>query len=527
VIEAITRLRGWKRAALALILGALATAAMPPLHLVALLWLSFPLLLLLLEGCRTRVESVVVGWCFAFGHFITGYFWITNAFFVDADMFAVFAYPAVGALCAAFAFYGSLTALAVRLIPPAHEDLMPDDRTVVMAKRAVLFAAVWCFFEWWRGWFLSGFPWNPIGSVWTVWTPMMQSVSLWGTLGLSFVTLIAAGLFSVVLPRPHFARAWRVGLAPLAVLVVLGAVGFYRAPPNGVQPVQPNVGLRLVQPNIPQADKWRPGLREQHLMDYIRLSIPEPDQRITHVIWGEASVAFALDQDEAHRKLASSAAPAGGALIAGVTRAERSARGVERIFNSLIAIDDRARVVAVYDKVNLVPFGEYLPLRGLMPFPKLTQGTMDFTPGRMRPALTIPGLTPFSPLICYEAVFSGGVVGAGERPLWLLNLTNDSWFGDSSGPHQHLAAARLRAVEEGLPLIRVANTGISAAIDPYGRVVRELGLNQRGVIDVELPQPAERTIFAVTGQAPIVAIILLTIAGLLSRRALRLSRRGP
>ena len=519
------RLRGWRRAGLALILGVLATAAMPPLHLVPLLWVAFPMLLVLLEGCRTRAESAVVGWFFAFGHFATGYFWITNAFFVDAEMFAVFAYPAVGALCAAFALYGSLAALAVRLIPPAHEDAMPDDRTAVMAKRAVLFAAVWCLFEWWRGWFLSGFPWNPIGSVWTVWTPMIQSVAVWGTLGLSFITLTAASLFSVVLPRPRFTHAWRTALAPIAVLAAVGVCGWWRIPSAELATV-PAVTLRLVQPNIAQADKWRPGLHEQHLMDYIRLSTPEPGQRISHVIWGESSVAFALDRDEAHRKVAASAVPPGGALIAGVTRAENSTRGVERIFNSLIVIDDQARVTAVYDKVNLVPFGEYLPLRGLMPFPKLTQGTMDFSPGLARPSLTVPGLPPFSPLICYEAVFSGDVVDPGERPGWLLNLTNDSWFGDSSGPHQHLAAAQLRAVEEGLPLIRVANTGISAAIDSYGRIIAELGLNQRGAIDVELPAPSGRTIFATTGQPPIVAIILLTIGGLLSRRLIRLPRRN-
>ena len=499
---------------------------MPPWHLVPLLWIAFSFQLLLLERCVTRAESLLVGWCFGFGHFATGFAWIANAFYVDADLFGAFAVPAVGALSAGFAFYSGGAALALRLIPPAHEDAMPDDRALVTAKRALLFAAVWSALEWLRGWFLSGFPWNPIGSVWTAWPAMIQFTALFGTLGLSFVTVLAASLFSVVLPRPRFALAWRIAITPIAVLALIGLGGWLRLPQGDVGTV-PGVVLRLVQPNIPQADKWRPSLREQHLMDYIRLSIPEPGRKVTHVVWGEASVAFALDQDEAHRRLAASVVPQGGALITGVMRAERSDRGVERIFNSLIAIDDSARVTAVYDKVNLVPFGEFLPLRGLIPFPKLTQGSIDFSPGTSRPALTVAGLPPFAPLICYEAAFSGDVMGAGGRPQWILNLTNDSWFGDSSGPPQHLAAAQLRAVEEGLPLIRTANTGISAAIDSYGRLLSTLGLGKRGVLDVHLPVAGTETLFAKTGQAPSVAIILLSIAGLLRQRFMRPGRPKP
>jgi apolipoprotein N-acyltransferase len=334
-------------------------------------------------------------------------------------------------------------------------------------------------------------------------------------------------LASVVAPPPRFAYAWKIALAPLAGLAIAGLVGWWRLGAVEVGYV-PGVVLRLVQPNIAQADKWRPSLREQHLMEYIRLSIPEPGSSVSHVIWGEAAVAFALDRDEPHRRLAAGAVPRNGALIAGVTRADRSERGVEAIYNSLIAIDGEARVTAVYDKVNLVPFGEFLPLRGLIPFQKLTQGTMDFSAGRARTAITVTGLPPFSPLICYEAVFSGDVAGDGGRPGWLLNLTNDSWFGDSTGPRQHLAAARLRAVEEGLPLIRVANTGITAAIDPYGRVISQLALGARGVLDVALPRPSPAaTPFGLSGNFPTLLALLLITGGLFSQRLRRLFGRRP
>jgi len=508
VIATIERWRGPRRWAAALIAGALATAALPPFHVVPLLWIAFPLLLTLLGSCRTPRESFAVGWCFGFGHFVTGFSWIANAFYVDAEMFGAFAIPAVGALCAGFAIYAGLVALAVRLVPPANEDAMPDDRTRVLAARAVLFALAWTAAEWVRGWFLTGFPWNPLASVWAAWPAMIQVTALIGTLGLSLLTVLAASLASVLVPPPRFRLALIKASAPIVLLAVIGGGGAVRLSGATVADV-PDVTLRLVQPNISQADKWRPGLREQHLMDHIRLSVPDPGTRVTHVIWGEAAVAFALDQDQARRELVAGAVPKGGALITGVTRVARSAGTVDALYNSLLAIDESAKVVAVYDKTHLVPFGEYLPLRRLIPFPKLTAGTMDFSPGELRSSITLPGLPPFGPLICYEAVFSGAVLGGETRPAWLLNLTNDSWFGDSTGPRQHLAQARLRAVEEGLPLVRVANTGISAVIDPFGRINAQIPLGVRGAIDVALPQPAATTpLFGLAGNGPVLLVML-------------------
>ncbi len=514
MIESLQRWRGARRAAAALCAGALATAAMPPFHIFPVLWLSIPALLVLLDGSVSRRDSFVVGWCFGFGHFAFGFFWIANAFYVDADAFGAFAVPAVGALCAGFAVYIGAVALMMRYMTAPDDDAMPDDRTRAIALRGIWFAIAWSGIEWVRGWFLSGFPWNPMATTWTAWPAMVQITALIGTLGLSFLTVLAAALATVLVYRPRFPLAWAVAAAPIGGLILVGVGGAVRLEFAASQHV-PNVVIRLVQPNISQADKWRPGLRDQHLMDHIRLSIPEPGVKITHVVWGEAAVAFALDQDEARRQLVAGAIPEGGTLITGVTRADRSARGVEAIYNSMIAIDKKAAVIAVYDKIHLVPFGEYLPLRWMIPFPKLTAGTMDFSSGTERRTITVPGLPGFGPLICYEAVFSGAVVGQGERPQWLLNLTNDSWFGDSTGPRQHLAQARLRAVEEGLPLVRVANTGISAVFDAYGRLEGKLELGARGVLDIALPQtPVAMTLFGRLGNAPVLLILAVSTWGL-------------
>lgn len=523
-------LNAWQRVPLGFVCGALATLAMPPWHYVPLLWLVFPALLWMLEGCRTRLQAAVLGWSFGFGHFALGFSWIANAFYVDAQTHGSFAVPAVGTLSALFGLYIAAVAVIVQRIP--HDpEAMPYDRTPTAAIRAFGFALAWAGMEWVRGWLFTGFPWNPLGSVWTAWPAMFQIVSVIGTLGLGVLTAAAAAAVSIVGGPLRARSAWMVAAVPTLVLALLGGLGELRLAFASVEPT-PGIMLRLVQPNISQADKWRPGLREQHFMDHIELSRGRGVERVTHVIWGEAAVAYALDRDETRRQVAIGSIRAAGPnvqeLITGAPRASAGANGLEEIFNSLLVIRADASVGALYDKMHLVPFGEYLPLRGLIPFRKLTEGTMDFSPGHERMTISVDGLPPFSPLICYEAIFSGEVTGPptknNERPLWLLNITNDSWFGDSSGPRQHLAEAQLRAAEEGLPLVRVANTGISAVIDPYGRIEGIIPLNRRGTLDSPLPQALSgRTAFGVGGQAIPLMLIILGSAGLVffARRASR------
>jgi apolipoprotein N-acyltransferase len=495
----------WQRVVLAAMLGALTTFAMPPWHAVPLMWITVPLLLWALEGSKTTASAALVGWSFGFGHFAVGLNWIANAFYVDADTHGAFAIPAVAGLCAIFGVYIATVTMIVHRLPREPRYVRPFG-----------FALAWMSVEWVRGWLFTGFPWNPMGSVWTAWPVMIQITTVFGTLGLGLFTLIAAAAVSILVAPVKSRATWIMGLAPTGLLVLFGIFGVVRLYEQNV-PMVPNVNLRLVQPNIAQADKWRPGLREQHFMDHVRLSASSGVEQITHVIWGEAAIAYTLDRDETRRAIAVSMLSPGASLITGVPRVAASANGLEEIFNSMLVVRSDASIAALYDKTHLVPFGEYLPLRGLIPFRKLTEGTMDFSAGHGRTTLDIGTAPPFSPLICYEAIFSGEVTGpdtkAGQRPQWMLNITNDSWFGDSSGPRQHLAEAQLRAVEEGLPLIRVANTGISAVIDPYGRILGTIPLNERGVLDSPLPQaPQDRTLFGRTGQSGPMTLILLGIA---------------
>ena len=269
------------------------------------------------------------------------------------------------------------------------------------------------------------------------------------------------------------------------------------------------VGLRLVQAGIPQREKWRRDLRNRNLLRHHELSTENRPDWVSHIIWPENAATFFLADDEPRRLALAQAVPRGGLLITG---APRRAVGPLRIWNSAFAVDERGTVLAQYDKFHLVPFGEYAPFRKFLPVDKIAHGMTDYSAGSGPNTLHLPGLPPVSPLICYEVIFPGAVLDRADRPAWLLNLTNDAWYGKTAGPHQHMAISRVRAVEEGLPVVRAANTGISSVIDPYGRVLGSLPLDTTGTLDSRLPKPVkDPTAYGRYGDLPFL-ILLLTLA---------------
>jgi apolipoprotein N-acyltransferase len=496
---------GWRAPVTAAALGALAAAALPPVHLVPVLWLAFPGLLLLAGARPTWRGAFGVGWAWGFGHFVAGLYWISHALLTEAERFAWLVPLAVPGIAAVLALFVAVPVVLALRWPEGW-------------PRVLAFAGLWTLSEIARGFVLTGFPWNLLGTVWAFGALPVQGAAWIGTHGLSALTVVLA-----CLPLVWGRAAWSVGGA---VLVGGAAFGLVRLaaeePPPG--PVE----IRLVQGNVAQQHKWREELRIAHFRRHLDLTATVPPAKGEGpmvVVWPETASPFLLDTDATARALAAGALPERALLIAGSMRIERRQKGAEppvRIWNSLLAIDRSAEVLAIYDKHHLVPFGEYVPLRSVLPIETVVPGNLDFSAGPGPRTLALPdtGVPPFSPLICYEVIFPGNVVAPGDRPAWLVNLTNDAWFGVSSGPYQHLASARMRAVEQGLPLVRAANTGVSAVFDARGRVVASLGLNRMGVIAAPLPAARAPTPYARAGVwLPVgLSILLLGVATALGRR---------
>jgi apolipoprotein N-acyltransferase len=445
-------------------------------------------------------------------------YWIGYAFLVDASTFgwllpvAVCGLPAYLALFTAFGF-----ALA-RLIWTKD------------GSRVLAFAASLTVGEWLRGHVLTGFPWNAFGYALTEPLALAQSASLIGLWGLTF---LAVGIFAspAVLIDGHSPtrRSW---MTPARSLLLLGAMGIFGVVRLAQRPTTEveGVKLRIMQPNLQQDVRFNYSAKAEVMQKYLTLSDRATGPQSTGVrdatilIWPESAFPFFLTREADAMAQIAELLPKGTTLITGAVRAPDLPPGIRvtRAYNSIYLIDHDGSILSVYDKLHLVPFGEYLPLQDLMEklgFVQLTKVQGGFIPGDRRRTMELPHAPRVLPLICYEAIFPGDVAPRDDRPGWIVNLTNDGWFGISTGPYQHLQQTRLRAIEEGLPIVRAANTGISAVIDPLGRVVARLDLGVEGVLDSRLPIAIPPTFYARTGDIPAVIMVAIAILFVLRRRA--------
>ena len=471
------------RVLLAFWAGWLGSLALPPVGLMIVQFPAFSLVILLLQRAKTPWGGFGVCWAYAFGFHLFGLSWIGEAFLVDAAAFAWMRPFAVTGLPAGLALVTGLAGMAFIMVRRWRPGgLMAD---------ILLFAALFMISEWLRGHILTGFPWNLPIHGWNAVDAVLQGVVWIGPYGVSLTAVLAGGaLLPVLVAGPWPQRIGRALalLAPLMILAVAGMLRLAAAPPAQDMPTVPGVTLRLVQPNIPQKDKWRPDLQAAHFQQHLEMSRGAAAAGVTHVIWPEAATAFlAAESPDALAQIGAATPPGGATILGTPQRSQPASADGWTYINSIIAVSPEGRVIATYDKHHLVPFGEYVPLRHWLPIDRLAPGHGSFAEGPGPKTLQIPGAPPFSPLICYEAIFPGEVVDSDLRPDWLLNLTNDAWFGTSAGPHQHLAIAKLRAIEEGMPLVRVASTGVTAVIDPYGRISEYKSIGQQGYIDSKLP----------------------------------------
>ena len=515
---------GWRRALIAFAAGVASVLALAPINAWPVLFLTFPVLIWMLDGSGAGAldgigSAALAGWCFGFGYFLAGLYWIGFAFLVDAETFgwllpiAVIGLPAGLALFPAAAF---ALARALWTRGPA---------------RLLAFAVALTASEWLRGHLLTGFPWNAFGYALTGPLTLAQGSALVGTWGLTFFAVFLFASPAAITDDPiDHERAWLAPALAIAALVALGGYGAARLAYAQASFV-PGVQLRIMQPNLPQDDKFNYSAKQEVMRRYLALSERGPQagetglKDVTHLIWPESAFPFFLSHEPDALAQVAALLAKRTVLITGAARvAERSGEGETlHALNSVYVIDPDGSIGAVYDKVHLVPFGEYLPFQdflesiGLMQLTKVQGG---FLAGSRRRALAVKDAPPLLPLICYEIIFPDEAVPPGERPGWLLNVTNDGWFGNSSGPYQHFQQARVRAIEQGLPLVRAANTGISAVVDPYGRIVNELPLGAEATLDAPLPQPLGPTPYLRGGDVAVE--VLFAIASLVVvRRRLR------
>ena len=519
MIDALARrvraLRFWPRRLVAFVAGLLAALAMPPFLVWPVLFLSLPCLVWLLDGIaaepRSRLRRAVsafgVGWIFGFGYFLASLYWIGAAFLVEAEVYAWMMPLAVVALPTGMALYWGAAASLASLVWRSG------------IRGVFILAALVSIAEWLRGHPFTGFPWNALGYAAEGVFGLDQLAAVFGIWGVTFFIVLWTAAPACLSGRHRESGATGVAALIVAAGALIAILGQLRVPAEPT-PAVPGIALRIVQPNVPQSDKWRSDNAAAIFERLLRLSgAAEAKASSTVVVWPESSVPFLIDEHPAALAALAASIPNGATLLMGSLRRSTPDPGAS-IFNSVYAIVG-GRIVATYDKAHLVPYGEYLPLEswlGPLGLRRVVTVPGSFDSGAGPRTLAVAGLPSFSPLICYEAIFPGAVRDPLDRPEWLLNVTNDGWFGETSGPYQHLAQARLRAIEEGLPLVRAANTGISAVIDPYGRIVASLPLGAEGTLDGELPGALPPTVYARYGDAVFgLCLALALLLGLWSR----------
>jgi apolipoprotein N-acyltransferase len=514
---------GWKRAAIALAAGALSALAMAPVNAWPVLFLTFPVVVWLIDGAGAGrwhgvPAAALAGWWFGLGYFVPGLYWIGYAFLVDAPTFAWLMPFAVLGLPAYLALFPALGFALARLI-------WTRDGSRVIALAASLTVS-----EWLRGHVLSGFPWNAFGYALTEPLALAQAASLIGLWGMTFLTVAIFASPAVLIDgRSRQRRPW---IAPSLALLLLAAMGVFGVIRLSLQPTTmvATAKLRIMQPNLQQDVRFNYAAKADVMKKYLTLSDRASGPQSTGVrdasilIWPESAFPFFLTREADAMAQIAELLPNGTVLITGSVRAPDLPPGttITRAYNSIYVIDHDGSVLSIYDKLHLVPFGEYLPFQDWMEklgFVQLTKVQGGFIPGTRRRAMEMPNAPRALPLICYEAIFPGEVAARDDRPGWIVNLTNDGWFGISSGPYQHLQQARLRAIEQGLPVVRAANTGISAVIDPMGRIVARLGLGVEGVLDSSLPSAIAPTIYARSGDIPAALMVAAALILVIRRRA--------
>ena len=498
----------WQTRFLVFLAGALAALTMPPWGIFALWFPSCALWLFYLQQVNDWKKAIFIGWLWGFGFVLVGLYWIAFAFMVYPDRSGWLAPIMFFLVPALFSGYYACVAAAWKGL-----------KFQFNIAGVLAFSCLFVISEYLRGILFTGYPWNLSAHSLFGSDVMLQFISIGGISGLSFCIIAMSSLVALILSKNIAKRSLFVAFAgALIIYMSLYAFGVFRLEKAGDEMV-PDVVLRIVQPSIPQELKFRQGMLADGVQKYIDLSSQESLEEVSAVLWSEGSIPYFFSnrfylKDELKR-----AVPANGYLLTGgfygVHGYISSKAPPSHVYNSLFVVNNAGHIEDRYDKMHLLFLGEYSSFESIMPFNAESFDHVRFKRGKNKEShvIKVHGLPPFLPAICFEAIFPEEVMkNVGQEAEWILNITNDGWFGESAGPHQHLMASRLRTIELGMPMIRVANNGISAAIDGYGRIMFKTHINEVIAQDTPLPQKlVKKTIYNQFPQASIIFIILLTI----------------
>lgn len=523
---------GLRRILISFLSGALLALGHPPFGFWPIIFISFPLFLWCLFGCLTQNKkgrpallgaSFWTGWWFGFGFFLTSLYWIGDALLVQGAgtvwvwPFAVIGLPAILAL-----FWGLAARLAKIFFPYAHLSIFS-------------FAVWFSIAEWMRGHLFTGFPWNVMGSIFSQDLQLIQSSSLIGLYGLTFFAFLIGATPARIWPSQKLGERWGKRLVPFVLgLVMLGGTwgwGAWRVQTTSLE-VFDDVKLRLYQPNFTQEQRLDPEMVDTIFNQYLNVSdgvLPPQDTLeqgtleqgtleqagVTHLIWPESSFSFFVTESPNALAQIAQLLPEGTQLITGAARRDSQviAQNPDADpFNALLVIDDLGGIVDFYNKMHLVPFGEYIPFAhwfGFLNDRNIAGAHGTFLRGDSRRLIALDGAPHFLPLICYEVIFSSQLFHQGQEPEWIINISDDSWYGHEVGPAQHFFQARMRAVEHGISLVRVSYGGISGVIDPLGQISARLGFDQAGIVDAHIQKPLKSTMFTQFGNWPFWVLVLI------------------